>query len=104
MLYLDEEVRLKFHQTNHTMQVILSIFEHHIAQRHLQVEVIDVIREYQVLVGVPRISEDFCIAVQEYINCLYPRKDLDLTCAIEQMEYGTFIFHVTSSQDLLQVM
>lgn len=102
MLYLDEEVRKKFHQTNHTMQVILSIFEHYLAKWHLQLEVIDVIREHEVLVGVPRIPDDAALAACDYINELYPRKDLNVSCAICQPEYGTFVFHVTSSADLLQ--
>lgn len=102
MIYLDEEVRMKFHQTNHTMQVILSIFEHHIAKWHLQLEVIDVLMPYQVLVGVPKINEESSFDACDYINGLYPRKDLNRTCDVVQLEYGTFMFHVTSSADLLQ--
>lgn len=101
MIYADDELKSEFAKTTQMLQVVVSIFESSLFPFGREVELINVINDTQVFVGVPKLHKNIMHDLEFQINKQFKRKDGMKTCMVEEPEeYGIFRFYATSLNDL----
>lgn len=101
MIYPDDDSKSEFARTTQMLQVIVSIFETNLFVYGREAEMIDIMNDNQVFIGVPNLHSQIMEDLKEKLNAQFKRKDGLPTCDIQEPEeYGIFRFYATSLNDL----
>lgn len=98
MNFADEETRLEFHKANTYMQLLSHAFESLCFSYAIQVELMELVDEYSVLL-VAKLGEEASDAILEKFNTLYGRTDEDSLYLINPEE-GIWLLHGDNGKSL----